>query len=96
MLKDVVELELFLIPCPALKNTSPTLAAPLSTLKNPLPALVVPCPSLENPLHVNKFPNKEGPKVPNNMPNVPPFCFFISFLIVLLTPFNKIFESSKA
>ena len=47
------------------------------------------------PFPVKRFPNKDAPKVPNSINKKPPFCSFVSFLIVLLTPFNKIFESSK-
>ena len=42
------------------------------------------------------FPNKQAPKVPNNIPINSPFCSFVLFLIVLVTPFNKILESSRA
>ena len=34
--------------------------------------------------------------MPNSIDKKPPFCSFVSFLITLVTPFNKIFESSKA
>ena len=43
-----------------------------------------------------KFPNKLAHKVPNNMLKNYPFCSFASFLIVLVTPFSKILESSRA
>ena len=43
-----------------------------------------------------KFPNKVAPKVPNDIFENPPFCSFASFLIVLVTPFSKILESSRA
>ena len=42
------------------------------------------------------FPNRLAPKEPNNMRKNPPFCFFVLFLIVLMTPSNKILESSRA
>ena len=42
------------------------------------------------------FPNKVAPKVPDNIPKNPPFSSFVSFLIVLVTPFNKILEYSRA
>ena len=42
------------------------------------------------------FPTKLAPKVQNNIPKNPPFCSFVSFLIVLVTPVNKILESSRA
>ena len=48
------------------------------------------------PLHVNKFPNKLAPKVPNNIPRNPPFCYFASFLIVLLAPFINKPDASKS
>ena len=35
-------------------------------------------------------------KARNNMFKIPPFYSFLSFLIVLLTPFNKIAETSRA
>ena len=42
------------------------------------------------------FPNKLAPnKAPYNIPKDPPFCHFLSFLIVLATPFNKSLESSR-
>ena len=42
------------------------------------------------------FPIRLAPKAPNNMPKNPPFCYFISLLIVSVTPFGKIFEFSRA
>ena len=42
------------------------------------------------------FSNKHAPKVPNNIPKNPPFCSFVLFLIVLVTPFDKILESLRA
>ena len=42
------------------------------------------------------FPNKAAPKVANNMLKNPPFCSYVSFLIVLVTPFNKTLESARA
>ena len=33
---------------------------------------------------VNMFPNKLAPKVPNKIPENPPFCSFVSFLVVLV------------
>ena len=56
---------------------------------------LIPSPALKNPFPDNKFPNKDAPKVPNNIDKNPPFCYLVSFLIVLVTPFNKIPESSK-
>ena len=43
----------------------------------------------------NRFPSKDAAKVPTSVDQKPPFCSFVSFLIVLVTPFNRIFESSK-
>ena len=42
------------------------------------------------------FPHKLAPEVPNNVPKNYPFCSFVSFLIVLVTPFSKILESTRA
>ena len=42
------------------------------------------------------FPHKLAPEVPNNIPKNYPFCPFVSFLIVLVTPFSKILESTRA
>ena len=39
------------------------------------------------PLPVNRFPNKLAPNVPDKIPINQHFCYFASFLIVLLTPF---------
>ena len=55
-----------------------------------------PEPAITIPFPVNKFPIMLAPKVPNNILKNPPFCSFVSFLIVLGTPFSKIFESSSA
>ena len=41
------------------------------------------------PLPVDRFFNKLVPNVPNKVLRNPPFCFFASFLFVLLTPFNN-------
>ena len=68
----------------------------------PEPALKIPFhflfpePALKIPFPVNKFPNKLVPKVPNDKLKNPLFCYFLSFFIVLVTPFNKISESSRA
>ena len=54
----------------------------------PVPALTIllpflfPEPALTIPFPANKFPNKLAPKVPNNILKNPPFCSFVSFLIV--------------
>ena len=45
--------------------------------RRPQPALTIPFP-------VNQFTNKLAPKVPNNILINPPFCSFVSFLIVLV------------
>ena len=66
---------------------------PSLALKNPFPALKVPFPDT---FFVNRSTNKLAPKVPSNILKNPPFCYFVSFLIIFVTPFNKIFESSKA
>ena len=52
-------------------------------------------PALKNPFPDNKFSNNEAPKVPNNIDKKPPFYSLLSFLIVLITPFNKTPESSR-
>ena len=65
---------------------------PSPALKNPSPALTVPFP---DKCFVNRSPSKLAPKVPSNILKNPPFYSFVSFLIVFVTPFNKIFESSK-
>ena len=45
---------------------------------------------MPDPLLVNRFPNVLAPNVPNNILRNFPFCYFSSFLIVLLTLFiNK-------
>ena len=68
----------------------------------PVPALTIPFPflypksALKSLFPVNKFPNKLASKVPNNILKNPPFCSFVSFFIVLVTPSNKILESSRA
>ena len=56
----------------------------------PSPVRTIPFPP------VNKFPNKLAPKVPKSIPKSPPLCYLVSFSIVLVTPFNKIPEFSKA
>ena len=68
---------------------------PVPALTIPFP-LLFPEPALKIPFPVNKFPNKLAPKVPNNILKNPPFCSFVSFVIVLVTPFNKILEFSRA
>ena len=62
----------------------------------PSPALTIPSPALTIPFPpLNKLPNKLAPNVPSNILKNPPFCYFISFSIVLVTPFNKIPEFSN-
>ena len=75
----------------ALKILTPCSSA-LTCLNVPSPALIASHPWLETMLllPVNKFSNKLGLKVPNNIPRNPPVYSFVSFLIVSLTPFiNK-------
>ena len=43
--------------------------------------------ALTVPLPVKKYPDKVANKVPNNILRNPPFCSFVSFLMVWLTPF---------
>ena len=68
----------------------------------PEPALTIsfpflfPEPALTIPFAANKFPNKLAPKASNNILKNLPFCSFVSFLIVLVTPFSKKLESSRA
>ena len=62
--------------------------APARTI--PSPALIITFPP------VNKLPNKLAPNVPNNILKNPPLCSLVSFLIVLLTHFNKIPDFSRA
>ena len=47
-------------------------------------------------LPASMFPNKLAPEVPNNIPKNPRFYSFVFCSIVLVTPFNKISESSRA
>ena len=42
------------------------------------------------------IPYKVAPKVPKSGLKNPPFCSFVSFLIALVTHFNKILKSSRA
>ena len=80
MLKDVVELELFFL-----------ISSPALIVSSP--ALPVPFP---DKFFVNRSPSKLAPNVPNNILKIPPFCSFVSFLIVFVTPFNKTPEFYKA
>ena len=91
--KVTVNLGVFLLPSPlALLTTlpSPALTIPSPARTIPSPALIIPFPP------VNKLPNKLAPKVPKSIPKNPPLCSLVSFSIVLVTPFNKIPEFSKA
>ena len=62
----------------------------------PLPALIVPSPALIVLLPGYRFPNKLAPKVCNNISRIPPFCSFVSFLIVSLTSFINKSDSSDS
>ena len=62
----------------------------------PLPARTIPSPALIIPFPVNKLPNKLAPKVSKGIPKNPPLYSLVSFSIVLLIPFNKIPEFSRA
>ena len=55
-----------------------------------------PEPALAIPFLDNKFPSNIYPKVPTSVPRNPPLCYLVSFLIVLVIPFSKILESSRA
>ena len=81
LLKDEAALKIQSFPVPALTIRFPFLQPEL--------ALTIPFPA-------NKFPNKLGPKVPYIILKNPPFCSFVSFLIVFATLFSKILESSRA
>ena len=91
-----VNVSFFLLPSPLTQLTAfpspartiPSPLAPLTTL--PSPAFIIPFPPL------NKLPNKLAPNVPSNILKNPPLCSLVSFSIVLLTPFNKIPEFSRA
>ena len=76
----IVYLGFFLLPSPALTIPSPALTIPS-------PVLIIPFPK------VNKFPNKLAPNVPSNILKNPPLCSSVSFLIVLVTPYNKIYQN---
>ena len=66
------------------------LPLPSPALTFPSPALIIPFPPL------NKLPNKLAPNVPSNILKNHPLCSLVSFSIVLLTPFYKIPEFSRA
>ena len=85
--KVIVNLDIFLLPSPALTIPSPS--ALLAAL--PSPALTIPSPPLIIPFPpVNKFPNKLAPNLPSNILKNPSLCSLVSFSIVLVIPFNKI------
>ena len=65
---------------------------PSPALKKSSLALTVPFP---DKCFVNRSQSKLAPKVPSSTLKNSPFCTLVSFLIVFITPFNKIFESSK-
>ena len=93
LLKDEAALKISFFPVPAL-------TVPFHFLFS-VPGLTIPFPFLFPELAftilfpVNKFPNKLAPKVPNKILKNPPFCSFVLFYIVLVTPFNKISKSSR-
>ena len=60
--------------CPALIVPSPALIVPSPALIELSLALIVPLPA-------NRVPNKQAPKVRNNIPRNPSFCSFALFLI---------------
>ena len=69
-------------------------------LLDPYPALIIPSPvepytALTIAFRANIFANKLATNVPNNLLRNPLFCFFVSFLIVSLTPSNNNTESSR-
>ena len=89
----ILNLVFFLLPSPLAllaKLPSPAITIPSPALTIRSPALIIPFPS------VNKLPNQLAPKVPKSIPKNPPLCSLVSFSIVLVTPFNKIPEFSKA
>ena len=59
----------------------------------PSPVHTVPFP---DNFFVNRSPSMLAPKVPNNMLKNSPFYSLVSFLIVFVTPFSNILQSSKA
>ena len=66
--------------------------------ENPLDpsiTLNIPSPTLFMPLSANTFPNKLEPNVSNKILKNPPICYFASFWIVWLAPFNNEPKSSK-
>lgn len=54
-------------------------------------SLVIPSTAWNTTLPADMFYNKLVPLVYNNIPKCPPFCYFTSFSVVLVTPFiNKL------
>ena len=85
---DEMVTDFFLLPLPSTERTIPSPLALLATL--PSPTLIIPLPP------GNKLPNKLAPKVPSNILKNPPLYSLVSFSVVLLTPFIKIPEFSRA
>ena len=56
-----------------------------------IPSLAFTTPFPFNKLSGKISPSKGAPSAPINMLKKPPFCYFVSFLIVLVTLFIKIF-----
>ena len=54
----------------------------------------MPSPALILRVPLNRFPNKLAPSVPNKILINPPFCYSLSFLVVLLKPFMNELDSS--
>ena len=67
----------------------------IEDLLDPWPTLAVPSPALITPLPANIFPNRLAPNVPHSILRKPLLCSLPSFIIVSLTPFNNIPESSR-
>ena len=58
-------------------------------------SILFPKPALNTSFPANMLPKKLTPKVPNNILKNPPYCCFVSYLMVLVIPFNKSLESSR-
>ena len=56
---------------------------------------LLPEPAITIVVPAKRFPNKLAPKVHNCMLENLPFCTFVSFLSVLVTPFNKIWTIER-
>ena len=59
------------------------------------PAFMTPLSALITPFPVNALPNKLAANVPNSIGRNPCFCYFVSFLIVLVIPFTINPDSSS-